>query len=117
MRQAPKQDTLDNAHYTFAPYTQSDIWGRPSNLNMSGVLAGELPVGADDSALNGFDADHQFTAPHLRNSEPLEGSDHTPLWQRGNTPKFQTQTNNTVYLAMFAAILGAALWSPLLGSP
>ena len=107
MALATKQNTLDNAHHTFAPYTQSDIWGRPSNMNLVGMLSSELPVGADDSGLPGFDK------PHLRNSEPLTGSDHTPLWKRGNSVKMQTQTQNTLYLGLFAALLVGALWFPL----
>ena len=98
------QNTLDNAGYTYNPFTQNDIWGSPSQLNLTPETRKELPVGADDSALP------QFSEPHLRNGAPIPGSDNSARWTRPNSVRSQVQAANSVYLIGFGIILAAALY-------
>lgn len=96
--------TLDSDGHTYNPFTQNDIWGAPSQVNLTAETRQELPVGADDSALQ------QFSEPHLRNGRVIPGSDQSAEWHRANSVRSQRQTTNAIYLAAFGAIVAAALW-------
>lgn len=97
------QNTLESSGYLFNPFTQSDTWGAPSQLNLTAVTKSDLPVGADDSALP------VFSDATLLNSAPLQGSAVTPK----HTPYADQAVSRDKYLMLagFIAVLALALYS------
>lgn len=98
------QTTLDNAGYTYNPFTGNDIWGRPADINLTPITSKELPVGADDGALP------EFSKPYLRRGDVTVGSDHSAAWNPAAQTRQNDQLTNLVYLGAFAAVLAVALF-------
>lgn len=99
-----KPGTLEGAGYAYNPFTAADIWGGPTPLAMKGTYKNELMVGADDSAIPHMAAASQWHgAPVHPNS-----SAHPKAAQPDARQK--RQGDDMMYLIIFAAVIGAALY-------
>ena len=102
-----QKGTLDGEGYMYNPFSETDIWGTPAQVNMTPVTHKELPVGADSSAMP------LMSEHYLRNGGIITGSDQSKQWQRTNYQQQQRTVDNNYLLLAFAVILGVAFYRGL----
>jgi len=98
-----KRGTLEGEGFLYNPFTNSDIWGGPTQLAMTPVMQNDLPVGADDSAIPHMA--RAYTAP---GGPRAAGSGAVPV-----PPRLQQSSSlnmDMARLGIFLGILAAALY-------
>lgn len=130
------QNTLESAGYLYNPFTQADIWGAPTMLNLAAITSQELQVGADDSALPqlanpGFGRPDYVAGSSVLPDEPVFARNrYAPVLAGGAEPQYgggalaqkehpaeplvtkkQVESDTHFYsLLAFGAIIAAALY-------
>lgn len=102
-----QKGTLEGEGLLYNPFSETDIWGTPAQVNMTPVTHKELPVGADSSAMP------LMSEAYLRNGGMITGADQSKPWQRTNAPKQQRQMDSMYFLAAFVIVVGVAAYRGL----
>jgi hypothetical protein len=93
--------TLEEAGYSYNPFTSNDIWGQPRSLGLHAERAQTLPAGLDSSA---FPA---LSTPGLA-YDTTQGSGRKPFHKQ--TRMEQEMSTGMVTTGIFIAVMAAAVF-------
>jgi hypothetical protein len=93
--------TLDEALFTYNPFTTADIWGAPPSLHLEESARSLMPLGQDDSALP------SLANPAFGNPQYALGSNVVPPPAKRDS---KANEENGYMLIAFIAVLAVALY-------